>query len=73
MSEMSEGEDFPENESSYVLFLFLVSSCNFFMASSLSMLFGSFNHSCILMNGSLPLIESICQGLGLEKSSLTEP
>ena len=72
-SEMSEGEDLPENESSYVRFLFFVSSCSFFMASSFSMLLGSVSQSCILMKGSRPLMLSMCHGLGLENSSETEP
>ena len=70
---MSEGEDFPEKDSSKVLFLLLDSSCNFLMASNLSILAGSFSQSCILMKGSRPLMLSMCQGFGFDKSSETEP
>jgi len=33
----------------------------------------SASHSCIRMNGSLPLMDNICQGFGLGSHSLTEP
>ena len=70
---MSEGDDFPEKDSSKVRFLFLDSSCNFLMANSLSMLAGSLSQSCIRMKGSRPLMLSMCHGFGFDKSSDTEP
>ena len=44
-----------------------------FKALSFSTLVGSFSHNCMRMKGSRPLMLSMCQGLGLDNNSLTEP
>lgn len=46
---------------------------SFFMSRSFSTLWGSLSHSCIRTKGSLPFKLSLCQGLGLDNRSDTEP
>jgi hypothetical protein len=46
---------------------------SFFMSRSFSTLWGSLSHSCIRTKGSRPFKLSLCQGLGLDSRSDTEP
>lgn len=46
---------------------------SFFMSRSFSTLWGSLSHSCMRTKGSRPFKLSLCQGLGLDSRSDTEP
>uniref|UniRef100_A0A182QAN5 Uncharacterized protein n=1 Tax=Anopheles farauti TaxID=69004 RepID=A0A182QAN5_9DIPT len=51
----------------------LASRRSFFSTCSRSTLLASLSQSCMRMNGSRPLMLSMCQGFGFESSSETEP